>query len=78
MATIDADAHVIEVAPIGEPEVYGVQAWKDAFKDSGLWVSFWNTIKVAVALLLIAFPLSAFIAWLLARTNIPFAHGFKM
>lgn len=65
------------VAPIGEPEVYGVQAWRNAFRDTGLWVSFWNTIKVAVALLLIAFPVSAFIAWLLARTNIPFAHGFE-
>lgn len=65
------------VAALGEPEIYGVQAWKDAFRDTGLWVSFWNTIKVAAALLVIAFPVSVFIAWLLARTNIPFAHGFE-
>lgn len=65
------------VSAIGEPEVYGVQAWKDAFRDSGIWLSFWNTIKVSVVLLVIAFPTSAFIAWLLGRTNIPFAHGFE-
>jgi iron(III) transport system permease protein len=65
------------IAALGEPEVYGFQAWKDAFSNSGLWVSFWNTIKVATALLVIAFPVSAFIAWLLARTNIPFANGFE-
>jgi iron(III) transport system permease protein len=66
------------VAHVGEPEVYGLQAWKDAFSNPGIWISLWNTIKVAAVLLLITFPLSTFIAWLLARTNIPFARGFEL
>lgn len=65
------------VAPIGTPEAYGLQPWREAFGDSAIWISLWNTIKVGIVLLAIALPLSSFIAWLLGRTNIHFAHGFE-
>ncbi len=65
------------VATIAEPPVYGLQAWRDAFGDDGIWESLWNTIKVAVALQAVSFPIGVFIAWLLGRTNIPFRHGFE-
>ena len=65
------------VAAIGRPPTYGLQAWRDAFSDPGLWESLWNTIKVAVASNALVFPLGALIAWILARTNIPFANGFE-
>ena len=33
-----------------EPPVYGLQAWRDAFSESGIWRSLWNSIRVGVAL----------------------------
>lgn len=65
------------VATIAEPPVYGLQAWKDAFSDPGIWLSLWNTIKIAFWRNVLVFPVGVFIAWILARTNIPFAHGFE-
>lgn len=65
------------VATIAEPPVYGLQAWKDAFSDPGILVSLWNTIKIAFWRNVLVFPVGVFIAWILARTNIPFAHGFE-
>lgn len=65
------------VATIAEPPVYGLQAWRDAFSDPGIWLSLWNTIKIAFWRNVLVFPVGVFIAWILARTNIPFAHGFE-
>ncbi len=65
------------IATIAEPPVYGLQAWQEAFGDDAVWESLWNTIKVAVALQAVSFPIGVFIAWLLGRTNIPFRHGFE-
>jgi len=65
------------VATIAEPPVYGLQAWRDAFSDPGIWVSLWNTIKIAIVRNLLVFPVGVVIAWILARTNIPFANGFE-
>ncbi len=66
------------VATIAEPPVYGLQAWRDAFKEPGIWQSLRNSIKIGVILQVIALPLGIFISWLLARTNIFFAGGFEM
>ncbi len=65
------------VATIAEPPVYGLGAWKEAFTDPGIWLSLWNTIKIAFWRNVLVFPVGVFIAWILARTNIPFAHGFE-
>ena len=65
------------IATIAEPPVYGLQAWQEAFGDDAVWESLWNTIKVAVALQVVSFPIGVYIAWLLGRTNIPFRHGFE-
>lgn len=65
------------VATIADPPVYGLGAWKEAFSDAGVWVSLWNTIKIAFWRNVLVFPVGVFIAWILARTNIPFAHGFE-
>ncbi len=65
------------VAAIGATPTYGLQAWKEAFGDPGIWRSLWNTVKVAVASNALIFPVGTLIAWILARTNIPFANGFE-
>ncbi len=65
------------VASIADPPVYSLEAWRVAFSDADLWVSLWNTIKIAAVYQTIAFPIGIIIAWLLARTNMPFARGFE-
>lgn len=65
------------VATIADPPVYGLQAWKDAFSEPGIWQSLWNSVKIAAVLQAMALPIGIFISWLLARTNIPFANGFE-
>jgi len=65
------------IATIAEPPVYGLQAWRDAFSDPGVWRSLWNTIRIAFVNQAINFPVGVLIAWTLARTNVPFAHGFE-
>ena len=65
------------VATIAEPPVYGLKAWREAFSERGIWLSLWNSVKIGIVLQLIAFPLGIFTAWLLARTNIPFAYNFE-
>jgi iron(III) transport system permease protein len=65
------------VATIAEPPAYGLQAWKDAFAEPGIWRALWNSVRIGVALQVIALPLGIFIAWLIARTNIFFANAFE-
>lgn len=65
------------VATIADPPAYGLQAWRDAFAERGIWMSLWNTIRVAFVNQALNFPLGVLVAWILARTNIPFSHGFE-
>jgi iron(III) transport system permease protein len=65
------------VATIAEPPVYGLQAWKDAFSEPGIWRSLWNSVKIGAVLQAVALPFGILISWLLARTNIFFAAGFE-
>jgi iron(III) transport system permease protein len=58
-------------ARIGQPPVYGTQAWVEAWRTPGLFQSLWNTIAVAFWYQLISFPIGVLLAWVLARTNIP-------
>jgi iron(III) transport system permease protein len=61
-------------ATIAEPPAYGFQAWRDAFREPGIWRSLWNSVKIGVVLQIIALPLGIFISWLIARTNILFSN----
>jgi iron(III) transport system permease protein len=64
-------------ATIAEPPVYGLNAWREAFAEPGIWRSLWNSVKIGIVLQLIALPSGIFISWLLARTNIYGANGFE-
>jgi iron(III) transport system permease protein len=65
------------VATIAEPPAYGWEAWREAFAQPAIWRSLWNSVKVGIALQVVALPLGIFISWLLARTNIFFANAFE-
>jgi len=65
------------VATIAEPPVYGFGAWIEAFSEYGVREALWNTLKVTVVRQSVVFVIGVFIAWVLARTNIPFSRGFE-
>lgn len=65
------------VARIGQPPRYALDAWIEAFQTPGLLRAFWNTVATSVTHQVIAFPAAIFIAWLLARTNVPWARGLE-
>lgn len=64
-------------ATIAEPPAYGLQAWRDAFREPGIWRSLLNSVKIGVILQIIALPLGVFLSWLIARTNILYASAFE-
>jgi iron(III) transport system permease protein len=64
-------------ATIAEPPAYGLQAWREAFSEPGIWRSLWNSIKIGLVLQVVALPTGIFISWLLARTNILFANALE-
>ena len=65
------------VATIGEPTRWGFGAWTEAFTEYGAGEALWNTIHLTVVRQAIVFPLGVFLAWVLSRTNIPWARGFE-
>lgn len=65
------------VATIADPPEYGFGAWGEAFSEYGVKEALWNTIKVTVIRQSIVFVIGVFIAWVLARTKIPYARGFE-
>ena len=64
-------------ATIAEPEVYGLDAWRKAFAEPGIWRSLWNSVKIGLVLQVVALPTGIFISWLLARTNILFPNAME-
>src|ERR1041385_1074103 len=49
-------------ATIAEPPVYGLQAWRDAFSEPGIWRSLWNSVRVGVTLQIVALPIGIWIS----------------
>jgi len=64
-------------APLGQTAHYGWGGWLRAFSTPALPTALANTFKLFFVRQAIAFPVGIFIAWLLARTNIPFRYGFE-
>src|SRR5713226_10311802 len=65
------------VGQLGQPFQWGLEAWRDAFANPGIWSALGNTFKIFFAFQFISFPLAICIAWILARTDIPWSHGFE-
>jgi len=65
-------------APIGQAPRYTLQAWADAWSAPGLFQALLNTIKVAFWYQVISFPIGVLLAWVLGRTNVPFARGLEL
>jgi iron(III) transport system permease protein len=55
----------------GQQSTYSLEAWKFAVSDPGVLASVWNTIVIAVLRQSIALVIAIFLAWVLARTDVP-------
>ena len=67
----------VQVAPPGQPARYGLDGWRAAFDEPALRTALVNTFRVTFVRQLLSLPLALFIAWLLARTNLPGRHGIE-
>lgn len=57
----------------GSPSDFGISNWLRAFDEPSLWLAIWNTVSLGVTRTLVALVVGTSIAWLLARSDIPFA-----
>lgn len=55
----------------GEPVVYGLDGWRKAFNSPGILAAMGNTFALAITRQAIALVVGGFLAWLIARTDIP-------
>ena len=60
-----------------EPRTWGVKHWVNAFQRPGLLRSLGNSLLIWSLTVSVSFPVGVTIAWLLARTKIPFSHTLE-
>lgn len=60
-----------QVAKPGEPVIYGMEGWRLALTSRGIREAITNSFSLAITRQLIATVAGIFLAWLLARTDIP-------
>ena len=60
-----------------EPRTWGVKHWVNAFQRPGLLTSLGNSLLIWSLTVSVSFPIGVAIAWLLARTKIPFSHTLE-
>ena len=56
---------------------FGYQHWIDAFQQPGILSSLRNTLIIFFGYTIFSFPIGVMIAWVLARTPIPFSRGIE-
>ena len=59
------------------PAVWGLENWRVAFTEDRIPRAIANTFLIWGAQFVVSMPLSVFIAWVLARTRIPFSHALE-
>jgi iron(III) transport system permease protein len=61
----------LQVGRPGEEAVYGLEGWRVALTNPGIVQSIYNSFSLAMTRQLIATVVGIFLAWLLARTDLP-------
>ena len=60
-----------------EPRSWGITHWINAFQRPGLLKSLGNSLLIWTLTVTVSFPVGVSIAWVLARTRIPFSHTLE-
>src|SRR5262249_8754288 len=66
-----------DASSLGEARGIGLTAWRRALSEPAMFGTIVNSIKLLVAIHAIAFPVAVIVAWVLARTDIPWRHGLE-
>ena len=66
-----------QLARPGEAPVYGLAGWHRAFSDPSIIQALWNTISLAVVRQSIALVIGVVLAWLIARTDLPWKKSLE-
>ena len=56
---------------------WGLDNWRNAWSEPGLLQSLGNSLMIWWLTVAISFPIAVLIAWVLARTKIPWSHGLE-
>ncbi len=59
------------VAGPGQPLELGLNAWRSALREPGIWRSIWNSIRIYFGTSMISWPIAITLAWIIGRTDIP-------
>src|SRR5215212_3987573 len=65
------------VSSPGDAARFGLDGWISLFTEQGMRQAVVNTVGLSVAREVIALPLAIFLAWLIARTDLPGRHYFE-
>ena len=60
-----------------DPRSWGLRHWQNAFHRPGLLRSLGNSLLIWSVTVAASFPIGVAIAWILARTKIPFSHTLE-
>ncbi len=66
-----------QVGKPGGAVVFGLEGWRQAFTSLGIVDSIYNSFSLAITRQIIATIVGIFLAWLLARTDIPMKRGLE-
>jgi len=67
-----------QLARPGQPPTYGIQGWIRAFTDPSILSALWNSASLAVIRQMIATIIGVILAWLIARTDLPWKNGLEL
>jgi iron(III) transport system permease protein len=62
----------------GQPTVWGLNGWLEAFTDANLAIAIGNTFYLALVRVVITTALAIFFAWVVARTDTPLKGFFEV
>jgi iron(III) transport system permease protein len=66
-----------QISKPGAPPLYGLAGWRAVFSEPGMRGALYNTFALLVSRQVLSFPIAVFIAWLLARTDLPGKYGLE-
>src|SRR6266545_1092308 len=66
-----------EISRPGEATVFGLDGWRAIFSERGLRTAVWNTLALRAVRQALALPIAVFVAWLIARTDLPGRNWFE-
>ena len=69
--------HSFNVASIFDPPQWSLDNWRTAFTEPDIFEAVGNTFLIFGAHTLVSFPIAVALAWLIARTNLPFSRSLE-